>query len=209
MRDRKAEHGYTLVELLVVLMLLGFIGVAIGEGLGFSTRVWERSESRIAVADGDAAAQGVLRLLLASALPRVEDETVRFEGSPSHVAFDAEPPVSFGQSGLVRVELSLSRGSNGTALDVKIASLIDVRRSRQVRLADRLENVRFAYLDASEQVPLWLGFWRDRPRLPAAVRLAADVAGPGASWPLFVARLPIAQDTRCRFDPVSTSCRER
>ncbi len=209
MREREAEHGYTLIELLVVLLLLGFIGTAISAGFHLGTRAWERSETRIATADGDATAQSVLRLLLASALPRIEDGTVRFEGSPSRVAFDAEPPASFGETGLVRVELSLIPHGIGTELDVKLTSLVDGRRSRQVRLADHLGNVRFAYLDASEQVPLWLGFWRDRPHLPGAVRLSADAARETTGWPAFIAHLPIAQDARCRFDPVSTDCRER
>lgn len=205
----RLDHGYTLIELLVVLLLMGLIGTAMSAGFQFGTRVWERSESTIAKAETQAASQAVLRQLLASATPRMEDGTARFRGEPDHVAFDASPPAAFGKSGLVRVDLSLARDAAGTGLDVKITSLVDGRNSRQVRLTGGLGNVHFAYLDASEKVPVWLGFWRDRPRLPDAVRLESDGTDEGAVWPVFTARLPIAQDALCDFDPVSTNCRTR
>lgn len=207
MNRRRADHGYTIVELIVVLLLLSLIATAMSAGLQFGTRVWERSEARISTSQTDDTAQTALRNLLSSALPRMEDGLARFHGEPNYAAFDAVPPPAFGASGLARVEVSLIPGDGGDSLTVKVTSLIDGKKSRSVRLADHLDNVRFAYLDATEQVPAWLDYWRDRPHLPGAVRLQARDGG--AAWPAFVARLPIAQDARCDFDPVSTDCRKK
>jgi hypothetical protein len=205
------EGGYTIIELLVVLLLLGFIATAMSAGMQFGTRVWERSESRISASQTNDTAQTALRDLLSSATPRMEDGLARFHGEPNYIAFDAAPPPAFGASGMARVEVSLMPGESGSRLTVKVTSLIDGKKSRQVQLADRLGNVRFTYLDASEEIPAWLDYWRDRPHLPAAVRLQAAAAdnGDGIAWPVFVARLPIAQDARCDFDPVSTDCRRK
>lgn len=203
----RAERGYTLVELLVVLVLIGLIATAISAGFQFGTRVWERTQDGLADAETQETAQSVLRTLLASAIPRREDGIVRFQGEPDRLSFDAEPPAAFGVSDVVRVELSVTRGDSG--LRVKMSSLVDPRRSREIALAGHPGKLRFAYLDASEKIPAWLDFWRDRPHLPDAVRLEAESGTAPASWPPFVVRLAIAQDARCEFDPVSTQCRTR
>jgi prepilin-type N-terminal cleavage/methylation domain-containing protein len=202
------ERGYTIVELLVVLVLVGLITTAISAGMQFGTRVWERSESGIAAADGHEDTQDVLRGLLSTATPRMEDGLVRFHGEPDFLAFDAVPPRALGASGLAHVELSLIRDGENSGLKVRVTSLIDQRNSREVMLSPNLGRVHFAYLDATEKVPVWLDFWRDRPHMPQAVRLEAADANP-QSWPSFVASLPIAQDARCDFDPVSTDCRRK
>jgi prepilin-type N-terminal cleavage/methylation domain-containing protein len=203
------EDGYTIVELLVVLVLVGLITTAISAGLQFGTRVWERSEVSISAAQGYQAAQEVLRSLLSSATPRMEDGLVGFHGEPDFLAFDALPPRALCASGLARIELTIVPKGETRALEVRVTSLIDRRKSRTVELAGNLGNARFAYLDATEKVPSWLDFWRDRPHMPQAVRLAAGDMGRSESWPPFVARVPIAQDARCDFDPVSTDCRRK
>jgi len=208
-RSKRADDGYTIIELLVVLLLLGFIATAMSAGMQFGTRVWERSEARISASQTDDTAQTALRNLLSSATPRMEDGLARFHGEPDFVAFDAAPPPAFGASGMARVEISLVPGEEGSSLTLKVTSLIDGKKSRRVELARRLGNVRFAYLDANEEVPAWLDYWRDRPHLPAAVRLQAEKVDGDAAWPVFIARLPIAQDAACDFDPVSTDCRRK
>jgi general secretion pathway protein J len=203
------EHGYTILELLVVLVLVGLIATAISAGLRFGTRVWERSETRISTTETYRTAQDALRSLLSGAVPRMKDGLASFHGEPALLVFDSAPPRAFGASGLTRVELALVPDGNGSALNVQVTSLIDGGKSRQARLASHLQRLRFAYLDASEKTPLWLDFWRDRPHMPEAVRLAADGTPARMAWPAFVARLPIAQDARCDFDPVSADCRNR
>src|SRR5580698_3063455 len=176
------ERGYTIVELLVVLVLVGLITTAISAGMQFGTRVWERSESGIAAADGYEDAQDVLRGLLSTATPRMEDGLVRFHGEPDFLAFDAMPPRALGASGLAHVELSFIRDGENSGLKVRVTSLIDQRNSREVMLSPGLGRVHFAYLDATEKVPAWLDFWRDRPHMPQAVRLEAADAD-ARSWP--------------------------
>lgn len=197
--------GYTLIEMLVVLLLVGLIATATSAGLRMGTRVWEHSEVRIAELQSAAAAQTILRNWLTSAIPRREDRLVRFHGEPDFVAFDMPPPRAFGGSGLVRAEIWLVRTGARTGLRVKLRSLTDARRSRETMLTEGAGALRLAYLDSSSGAPVWLDYWRDRPRLPDAVRVTE--AGAGTHWPAFVAHLAVSQAGLCEFDPVSTSCR--
>ncbi len=128
-RSTRGDDGYTIVELLVVLLLLGFNATAMSAGMQFGTRVWERSESRISASQTDDTAQTALRNLLSSATPRIEDGFVRFHGEPNYVAFDAAPPPAFGASGMARMEISLAPGERGSRPDA------------QGHVADRREEV--------------------------------------------------------------------
>lgn len=204
---QRPAAGYTVIELLVVLLLVGLIASAIGAGLHMGTRAWEHSERRISDIHADLSAQGILRALLGAAVPRVRGGTVTFEGRPDGLAFDATPPAAFGASGLARVELSIVPGAEGTRLLLKVTSLVDRGRTRAALLDGDIGDLRFAYLDASEKVPTWLAFWRDRERLPDAVRLDAGGRPGRRTWSGLVVRLPLMQSADCVFDPVSTDCR--
>jgi prepilin-type N-terminal cleavage/methylation domain-containing protein len=201
------ELGYTLVEMIVVLLLVGFIATAISSGLQMGTRVWERSESGISSEQSDEAVQAVLRALLVSAVPRKEDGRVRFHGEPNFLAFDAAPPAAFGMRGMERIEISISRDGDASRLSLKISSLFDARSPREAELALHKGRLHFSYLDTSERVPVWLDYWRNLPHMPDAVRLDSKDRTSIDAWPPLVVHLPLSQDARCQFDPVTTECR--
>ena len=206
-RSSPEEAGYTLIELLVVLLLAGFIGVAVAGGLQFGTRLWESSESEITETQKRDTAQTILRAVLASAAPRLRNGFVSFHGERRMLSFDGPPPRSLMGAGLARMDLSLDRGVGGMRLVLRATSLIDSRISRVATLADHLGGLEFSYCDASEKVPSWLSFWRDRDRLPDAVRIEESRRSGASTWPSFVVHLPIAQDATCQFDPASGECR--
>ncbi|GEM_PF-2978007 len=201
------EGGYTLVELLVVLSLAGLIAAAVTGGLQYASLIWNGSERQMSAVRDASVAQQILRATLAAAIPRQKDGFVEFDGAPDRVMFYGEAPPAFYPSGVARVELALTKGGDGTELILSEASSIDPRKSARVVLARDLGEVRFDYLDASEKLPVWLAVWRDRDRLPDAVRLERKREGDWRGWPSFVAHLPIAQDAACSFDPISMTCR--
>jgi hypothetical protein len=208
MRGTGQDGGYTLLELLVSLMLLSFICIAVFGGINFGTRVWERSESTIETTDGTEQTQDILRDVFAGGRPQMKDNFSSFAGSARSVEFDGTPPRAFPSGELAHFALSLVTTAKGTRITLKVRSLADGANAREVLLGEYDGDLAISYLDASERVPAWLAVWRDRDRLPDAVRIADDRGQDGAGWPAFVARLPIAQDAGCMFDPVSIDCRK-
>lgn len=202
------DSGHTLVELLVVILLLGFIALGIGGGIHFGTRVWEVSEQRISRNDEAAHAQAILRDVLGSALPRRVGGFVTFEGRYNHLAFDAEAPAAAGTSGLARVELDVVLSSGQRQLRLRVYPIDEPANVREAILVKDMGVVEFAFLDAGEAVPSWLASWRDRKNLPDAVRLTAHGSTANAPWSYFVAQLPLDQFGYCGWDPVSGECRE-
>lgn len=205
-RGRFHEGGYTLVELLVVLLLCSFIALAVGGGLSFGTRVWEGTEASVQVSNHTERSQSLLRELFASATPVSVGEYVDFEGDPSHVVFTAPAPRALAADGLERIEIAATKTDSGTLLRLLLRSR-DGARTHELAMATGSASLRFAYLDASESIPVWLDRWHDRNRLPDAVRIRGDDDASRDAWPEFVAKLEIAQRPNCTFDSVALDCR--
>ncbi len=201
------DAGYTLIELVVVLLLLSFVSLLVAGGVQFGTRVWERSAKAVDGSDSTTLAQRTLRTLLSSATPAINDGFASFDGDTQHAAFEVPAPAAFGSGGIVQATLSLDRTADGSSIAITLASPLDKSMTRKAVLASPRAILQLAYLDASGRVPAWLAVWRNRSRLPDAVRIAALSPEAGAAWPTFLVRLPIAQDGSCVFDPVSLSCR--
>jgi len=196
------DDGYTLIELVVVLLLAGLVGVAAAGGLQFGTRIWERSNAHLEQDRETASSQAILRSVLASAIPGRKDGFVAFRGDRKSLSFDASALPALGSRGLVHMDIVLERNDADDSLRLAAKSLLDPKAGRTAILADHVSDMQFAYLDTSGKLPVWLAFWRDRDRLPDAIRLEG-----AAPWPVLTVRLPIAQDANCAFDPVSTTCR--
>lgn len=207
MNERRSnEAGYTLVELLVVILLLGFIALAIGGSLHFGARVWVSAEERVSHDNMTVQAQTMLRLLFATALPRTEGGFVTFEGTSTHVAFDAAPLAALNTGGISHVDIEIVPQAGRRTLRLRARAIAGLGRIHEAVLMDDVGPAQFAFLDSQEDAPTWLASWRARQRLPDAVGLSTE-QGAIPNWPAFIARLPIGQTALCAFDPVSYSCR--
>lgn len=199
------EDGYSLVELVVAMLLLGMIALAVESGLHFGTRVWERSQHTISSAQKIGTSQAVLRNLLSHSLPRLKGDYVTFLGEPSTLSFDVVPPQAFEAHGAAHVVLTMKRAGTNKALVLTMQSIVDLQSQKSATVVDHIKNLKFAYLDASDRVPIWLSYWRDRKRLPDAIRIDSDNA---SEWPTLIVRPLIAQSANCTLDPVSMTCRK-
>lgn len=199
------DRGYTLIELLVVLVLVSIISVAVAGGLHFGTQVWRSVDDRASI-DGDILqAQRILRSLVGLAVPRLDGAYVRFDGTGHRLSYEAIPPEANPASRLVHIEISVPDGQRQTAFRIAVrAADQEIHRSQ---IAANSSDLEFSYLDATQSVPLWLDRWRDRDRLPDAIRIAGGDGNSRRHWPDLVIELPLKQLAGCQFDPVSTICR--
>jgi general secretion pathway protein J len=205
MTKRLCDKGYTLIELVVSMLLFSLVMLAVTGGIHFGARVWERSQRDLQEANTLDMTQNVLREILSRAAPRFRGEYVSFSGEPGSLTFDGLPPSAFGGGGMVHVKLSVIKTNGASDLLLDLQSITEPKLEKKATLRSGSDALQFSYLDASETKPVWLSYWRDRNRLPDAIRIAAGNDAP--SWPTLLVRLIIAQDANCVMDPVSMKCR--
>ena len=113
---RPAGAGFTLVELLVALTLVGLISLVLFGGLRFGTRAWEAGTSRGEESRRVAIVQSLLRRQLSQAvLParrsREVDAPQAFDGAAESIQFVAPLSAHVGFGGLYRFELAVERAA--------------------------------------------------------------------------------------------------
>ncbi len=180
---RAGQAGFTLVELLVVLTLLGLIWVAIFGGLRFGARVWEVGAERSESLNEPQLVQGLLRRQITQAFrlaQRAEDvdQPAAFLGEEARLRFVAPAPAHAVQGGLYAYELATERGDRGDRLVLRwrlfrpeVALAFDADDAERRILLDGVETVTFSYYGArrGEDESRWETAWAEGLALPQLV----------------------------------------
>ncbi len=191
---RSAEHGFTLVELLVALFIFGLLSAAGVALLSFSVRAQEAADDRLGALAELRRAGALITSDLAQAAPRIP----RDEAGTSRRAFEG----GSGEGGLL---VSLVRRGWENLDDSSRPSLQKVQYSLE---GGELRRRTFRFVDGaapSESVTLLRGVtglrlryrdrrgeWRDRwdpgrlNEMPLAIELVIDVEGSGSIRQLFL-----------------------
>lgn len=84
------ENGFTLLELLVAMAILGLLAAALSGGIGFGLRAWEAGQRGADRLETPAAVQALLRRQIEQAYPMLahtDEPTILFEGARHRLRF--------------------------------------------------------------------------------------------------------------------------
>jgi general secretion pathway protein J len=199
----RKQAGYSLVELMIVLALLGLISLVIAGGLRFGSRVWERTERVVSATEVARGGHALLTALLGRIYPRAaaEGADVAFEGTPDRISFVADA------RGLARFTLSLKHERNGVSLILTERPEQGGVRERQDVLFTGAERVEFAYAEVRGGTAQWTDSWSAKPIMPNLIRVRATFPPGAGRWPDLIVRPRIDRAANCVYDPVSFQCR--
>jgi general secretion pathway protein J len=199
----KNQAGYSLVELMIVLALIGMITLAIASGLRFGARAWERTEHEVAAAETARGGHALLTTLLGHIYPRATAEggQVAFEGASDRMSFLADA------HGLTRFALGLKREGGGWSLVLTEHPEQGAVEERQEVLFTGAERIEFAYAELNGGTPAWSDTWSAKPGMPALIRVRVAFPPGTGHWPDLIVHPGIDRAATCIYDPVSFQCR--
>ncbi|MEL7092175.1 MAG: prepilin-type N-terminal cleavage/methylation domain-containing protein [Pseudomonadota bacterium] len=177
--------GLSLIELLVSLALLALIAAGLAGAFGVGVQVFDRAQA-VATDQAELALRRQLRATLLEALPpnRITPFPNTFAGDPDKLSFVTLKPWAFAPDAAAsRVDVGWSGGALTLTLVAVDDSGAPLDQWDHV-LSEGVGDVAFAYLDTSGETPVWEGTWRDRPDLPALVRITGTGGSP--EWVDFV-----------------------
>ena len=196
------SSGYTLIEVLVALSLLGLVAILLSGSFQFGARAWEVTSQEVVRIGEVEGAQGFLRRQLSQALPltiqtaAAEPEPV-FAGGAQDLRFSA--PLSFHHSDAGLYVFVLGTSTSGSTEDLVLQWQVyrPDRASQNMPLAEPLTvvaniaDLQLSYYGRPDEDadPVWQSEWRAKG-VPMLIRV--DIAFPRGdrrSWPSFVVAL--------------------
>jgi general secretion pathway protein J len=220
--DSSDDAGFTLVEALVALSLVGLITLVAFTGLRLAGDAWARTDRQSQVVGEVTAVQRLLRDAIEQAYPGI----VSVAGAPTELTFRGEAvslersaPIAHDLSpgGRHRLHIVHAAAENSLILgwmperNQKAVGGLPAA-SRQVTLATGIRAVSFSYFGqlANDREPRWHREWIGQPALPQLVRVEATlVDGRLARWPVLDAAPRSEVDATCVLDLLTRRCRGR
>jgi len=216
----RSGAGFTLVEVLVALVLFGFLSVALFGSVRVGAAAWIRATAHADESDQSIHAQDLLRYLIENAYPFYVSgdqgsRYVVFDGNETSLSFLSVTPLALGHGGRSRVDVLVS--PQGDRVDLMLESkpeLSTIRQTEKTRqpLLSGASLVTFSYFgqQPSEHTAQWHHDWTAQAELPRLVRITVRFsAADGRDWPDLVVAPRIAADVGCVLDRFTTRCEGR
>ena len=203
------QVGFTLLELLIALTLVGLMMTMLAAGLSFGARVWDRGDQQLESLAQLQIVQQLIRRQLLAILPPVEvpaadgrdDRLFRhgMVGDPDSVVFSTPALAQADLGGIYRIGLHMAESPKGKQLvlswQLSRTGKEDPRLGdgvSHVVLLDELDDVVITYGDtgADGADMAWHDRWETAEALPTLLRLDLSfVPSDRRRWPRFLVAL--------------------
>jgi len=195
----RRSQGFTLLELLIGMTLVGFILSLLFAGLNLGTRSWEAGEQRMVTSSRQAVVVDFIRRGIEQTYPlrwRVgEEDRLAFAGEAESLRFVGTVAMHDGASGNHLIALDLVDGETGRDLvmrwqlpDPGAPGFEPIEQAEPKVLIKAVKEIALAYFGAQSETedPAWHDQWLDQKTPPALIRLQLTMEN-GETWPDIVA----------------------
>jgi len=197
-----AQQGFTLLELLISLTLLGLILVLLFGGLRLSVRSWDSVQKKVDNLNSVRSVESFLRREMEQIYPyrwkAAPAQRFAFVGERNKVNFVAPLPSRIGSGGLYAVALELEQTGNGRRLtwrhlplDPQMQDFSALGATKEIVLAgtelSAVDDIWLTYFgrETESAAPRWVDRWDSTVTMPQLIRIQVRFAD-GSEWPDFV-----------------------
>ena len=200
--ERLAQKGFTLLELLISITLLGMILVLLFGGLRLGVRSWDAVQQEVDNLNTVRSVESCLRREIAQTQPyRWKTSTgqrLASLGERSKVNFVAQLPARIGGGGLYAISLEIEHSAKGKRLIWRhlprsplVQDFAVVSQAAEIILAgaelNAVDGIWLTYFGRANDAaaPAWVDRWESDARLPMLIKIQVRFAN-GTEWPDFV-----------------------
>lgn len=178
----KGNSGFTLLELLISIAVIGVIAGIVAAALRLGFRSVESGEQRMSSVERTRASLSLIEYQILSEIPLVEARTRQpiFKGEPSLLQFPSNYSIWGGPKGYVAVTYTIETDGNGKkSLAVSEAFIGQSGGGGDTRLFEDYDNIAFEYFykESTEEKGRWVEQWKDSTNIPEKVRLRLASGG--------------------------------
>lgn len=212
------QRGFTLLELLIGLSLLGLMLVLLFGGLRLGFRSWDAGEERFESSSQLGVAQGFLRRQLSQIYPlrwkAAPERPIAFVGESRAVRFAGQLSSQFGLAGVHLIVLEQGDGEEGPELIMRwrrpsrdMQDFSALQEEDKAVLVKHVKDVAFAYYGAEndQTEPAWRDEWTFDQRLPSLIRLRLTLDG-DQPWPDIIVAPMVSTEAACVWDDFFKRC---
>ena len=200
--ERRTQRGFTLLELLISITLLGMILVLLFGGLRLGVRSWDAVQQQVDNLNTVRSVESFLRRemtqIQAHRWKTGTGQRLAFLGERSKVNFVAQLPARIGGGGLYAISLEIEHSAKGKRLvwrHFPLSPLVQdfaaLSEAQEIVLAgaelNAVDDIWLTYFGRANDAatPTWLDRWESDARLPMLIKVQVRFAG-GSEWPDFV-----------------------
>jgi general secretion pathway protein J len=200
--DHLAQTGFTLLELLISITLLGMILVLLFGGLRLGVRSWDAVQQQVDNLNTVRSVESFLRREMAMTQPyrwkTGTGQRLAFLGERSKINFVAQLPARIGGGGLYAISLEIENSGKGKRLvwrhlplNPLVQDFAALSQAPEIVLAgaelSAVDDIWLTYFGRVNDTaaPVWMERWESDARLPMLIRIQVRFAN-GTEWPDFV-----------------------